>query len=51
MRRGAICYKGSHEDYAVESCMLWPNKLDVEEKLFTKDKIETEIKLEFLDIP
>ncbi len=51
IRRGSINYKNGNEDYAVESCELWPDKLDVEYKLFSKEKIDTEIKLEFLDIP
>ena len=35
----------------MQSCELWPDRLTVEEKLFTKSVLDTEIKLEFLDIP
>ena len=51
MRRGSILYKNGMEDYAVESCELWPDKLTVEKKLFTQSTLDSEIMLEFLDIP
>ena len=44
-------YAFGNEEYAVNSCELWPDRLTVEDKLFTKSKLDAEIKLEFLDIP
>ncbi|CDW84531.1 wd-40 repeat protein [Stylonychia lemnae] len=51
IRRGAINYAFGNEEYAVNSCELWPDRLTVEDKLFTKSTLDAEIKLEFLDIP
>eukprot|EP00347_Sterkiella_histriomuscorum_P010355 403376619 len=51
IRRGSINYAFGNDEYAVQSCELWPDRLAVEEKLFTKSQLDSEIKLEFLDIP
>ena len=49
-KRGAIKYM-EDIDYAVATCELWPNLEEVDKLLFTKDPRESEIKLEFLDMP
>lgn len=38
-------------DYAVNTCELWPDIDNVDKLLFCKDPKESEIKLEFLDMP
>lgn len=49
-RRGALIYS-SDLDYAVNSCELWPDMDQVDKMLFSNDPRESEIKLEFLDMP
>ncbi|CDW75557.1 wd-40 repeat protein [Stylonychia lemnae] len=49
-RRGAILYKDDLE-YAVSSCELWPDIDNVDKLLFSNDPRESEVKLEFLDMP
>jgi hypothetical protein len=49
-KRGAI--KLTEDlDYAVSSCDLWPDLNHLEKLLFIDDPKESDIKLEFLDMP
>ena len=48
-QRAAIRYKEGLE-YAVSACELWPDMNQVDSLLFDKNALDTEIKLEFLDM-
>lgn len=48
-KRGSLKYKGGL-DYSLCVSELWPDKNDVKKKLFVESHIDTEVKLEFLDV-
>lgn len=48
-RRGAVIKEGDLE-YRITTAELWPDKNELKKKVFDQSAVDTEVKLEFLDI-
>jgi hypothetical protein len=50
MKRGSIRYTNGL-DYGLIAAELWPEQNKVRERIFTEAKVDTEVSLEYLDVP